>query len=243
MQYFLRMGLMVGFLAGVLGGALAVQAQDNFPVSDNWRGGLPPSGEMAFVLQRKGNNKPVGFQHFKFTDTDDGRLIVDIYSRIDIYLGPFRVFKYRHYNKEIWRDGRLLSLSSKTNNNGKNEFVALYEQDGKMLVRGNRYVGEVSPDIIPTSYFNPNFLRQSQVLSTQDGRVFPIGFTHIGRESVATYQGAVAAERFRVDGKLKIDIWYTPQGRWVRTEFKRGRITVEMVPANPTTHRRPRTQN
>ena len=242
MKQLLHIILGIGFLSILFGGLFGgtSYASDNFVVSKNWLAGVPPSGEMAFDLKRKGKRKPVGFQHFKFTPNEDGSLNVDTYIQIDIYFGPFRVYKYRHFNSEVWRDGKLIKLSSQTNRNGKKQFVEIYKQDGKLIENASRRSGELPPDIISTTYFNPLFVRQKQIVNTQDGRVFPMEVTYVGRETVPTYQGDVEAERFHTQGKLAIDIWYTTQGRWVRTEFAVGKnIVVEMVPVDPATRQPP----
>lgn len=210
-------------------------------VSEDWRAGIPTSQQMAFGIYRKGKEEPVGFQVLRFADQPDGSLEVEVYIEIDIYFGPFHVFGYRHHNLETWRDGKLIALSSRTDNNGKDEYVEVAEQAGELVGRGSRYSGTLPTGIIPTSYFNPNFIRQTQILSTQDGRVFEVQIIPRGREQVTTPSGQVAAERFSTKGKVKIDIWYTPQGQWVRTEFERRGLSAALVPVDPASLP-PRTQ-
>ena len=78
--------------------------------------------------------------------------------------------------------------------------------------------------IMSTSYFDPNFVRQQNLISSQDGRLLEVEVAYLGAEQVPDIIGSVEAHRFRLTGNLEIDIWYTEDGRWVRTEFSRGGV-------------------
>lgn len=199
-------------------------------VSTDWLGGVPENGRLAYEITRKG--KRLGFQTLDFTTLDNGDLQVDVHIEIDFKI-IFPLFRYLHDNREVWRDGKLLSLTSKTDNNGEDEFVRLRAEEGKLVGAGTKFTDNLTSDMLTTSYFNPNFIRQTALVSTQDGRRLDTGIEIIGREVLQLQTGRVEATRFRLSGKLRIDIWYTDSGRWVKTEFIRGGNKLIVQEVNP----------
>ena len=191
------------------------------PVSGDWQSGIPANNVLAYEVFR--NDKRIGFHHMQFTRTGDD-LRVDIHIELDVRLGFIPLFGYTHENTEIWRDGVLQSLVSKTDNNGKPAFADLVLEESSYLGRGSRYEGNLVLPIMSTSYFDPNFVRQQRLISSQDGRLLEVSVAYVGPEQVPDMTGSVEAHRFRLTGDLGIDIWYTKEGRWVRTEFSRGGV-------------------
>lgn len=199
-------------------------------IATDWLSGIPENNILAYEISRKG--KRLGFQTLEFTTLDNGDLQVDVHIEIDFAI-IIPLFRYTHDNREIWRDGKLLSLQSKTDNNGKDEFVDLRVEDDRLTGAGTDFADNLSPDMLSTSYFNPNFIRQQAVISSQDGRFLEIGVEEVGRETLVLEAGTVEATRFRLTGKLRIDIWYTDDGRWVKTTFSRGGNTLVIEEVNP----------
>ena len=200
-------------------------------VSTDWLGGIPASNQLAYEVTRKG--KRHGFQVFDFSRDEAGNLIVDVHIEIDFKFGPITLFHYTHKNQEIWRDGKVQSIVSRTNNNGDAEFTNLQRKADVLAGSGTKYQGAMADPIMPTTYFNPNFIRQSRFVSTQDGRLLEAEVEEIGRETLALPTGSVEATRFRLTGKLAIDIWYTDAGQWVRTEFSRRGNVLVISPIDP----------
>lgn len=200
-------------------------------VTDDWLGGLPETGDMlAYEISRKG--KRLGFQTLQFAKLENGDLQVDVHIEIDFKI-IIPLFTYTHDNREIWRDGKIRSIKSRTDNNGDDEFVDLRAEGDRLVGKGTDYESNLSADLLSTSYFNPNFVRQSELVSSQDGRLLNINIEEIGRETLNLEVGTVEATRFRLTGKLRIDIWYTDNGRWVKTEFTRGGNTLVIKQVNP----------
>lgn len=199
-------------------------------ITQDWLAGVPEGGMLAYEISRKG--KRLGFQTLDFKQLDNGDLQVDVHIEIDFAI-IIPLFTYTHDSREIWRDGKLLLLKSRTDNNGEDTFVDLRAEGDKLVGNGTDYENNLSADLLSTSYFNPNFIRQSEIVSSQDGRLLKIGIEELGRETLDLETGRVVATRFRLTGKLRIDIWYTDDGRWVKTEFTRGGNTLVIDQVNP----------
>lgn len=201
-------------------------------VSRDWLGGVPETGVLYYEISRKG--KPLGFQQINFSRTEAGELVVDVHIEIDFKLGPIPLFRYLHDNREIWRDGKLQSLKSKTFNNGEDVAVDLKLEDGRYVGTGTDFADNLEAPLLSTSYFNPNFIRQNAFISSQDGRLLPSEIETLGQEVLAIRGAPVQATRFRISGKLRIDIWYTDAGQWVQTEFSRGGNTLVIKQVDPS---------
>ncbi len=197
-------------------------------ISQDWLGGIPENNQLAYEIIRK--DKRIGFQTLDFRRDDKDQLLVDVYIRIDLKFGFITLFRYIHANQEVWKDGALQSIVSKTYNNGKDEMVDLRRQGDGLQGQGTKAVTPVSAPILTTSYFNPNFIRQNALLSTQDGRVLDVEISNLGLETVPTQDGVTEAVHYELTGDLRLNIWYTPAGQWVRTEFKLGSDTITIRP-------------
>jgi len=219
---FFALVLMVACLARpVAAGATA-------DISQDWLGGIPENNQLAYEIIRK--DKRIGFQTLSFSREDKDQLLVDVYIRIDLKFGFITLFRYIHANQEVWKDGALQSIVSKTYNNGDDELVELRLEGDGLQGKATKATLPVSAPILTTSYFNPNFVRQNALLSTQDGRVLNVDIANLGLDIVPTPDGPVEAVHYQLTGDLALNIWYTPAGQWVRTEFSLGSDTITIRP-------------
>lgn len=203
-------------------------APNGLSISRDWLSGIPENNQLAYEIILR--DKRVGFQSESFSYDEDGNLIVDIYININLKFGFIPLFRYLHASREVWRDGQLISLNSKTDNNGDDEFVSIERQGAELVGRGTKVSNAVSEAAISTSYFNPNFVDQDKLLSSQDGRILNVDIEALGVETVQTPNGPVEAVHHRLAGELKLDIWYSRQGQWIRSTFKIGKQEVRIEP-------------
>ncbi len=132
--------------------------------------------------------------------------------------GLLPVYHYHHKAEETWLGGRLLRLVSSTDDdNDLQSLTAERAPDGSLRIQGSKFSGSAPPDIMPTSYWNPDFPRRNLLLDTQNGRLLNVQVTQPGE---ALPQDVPAgAVQYRLDGDLKLDIWYDAQRGWVKTRF------------------------
>src|SRR5450755_3651225 len=69
-------------------------------------------GEHDFVLARHGDE-----------------VVVDNVAHFKVVVAFIPLYVYDHQNHEVWRNGCVVSVSSRTNDNGRKEFVEGAEQD------------------------------------------------------------------------------------------------------------------
>jgi len=205
-----------------------VAAIGSADISEDWLGGIPENNQLAYEIVRK--DKRIGFQTLSFIRDDNNQLVVDVYIRIDLKFGFITLFRYIHANQEVWKEGALQSIVSKTYNNGDDEVVDLRLEGDVLQGKATKAKLPVRAPILTTSYFNPNFIRQNALLSTQDGRILNVEIANLGVDTVPTPDGTVDAVHYQLTGDLALNIWYTPAGQWVRTEFSLGNETIAIRP-------------
>lgn len=197
--------------AAALGGSLLV-------------GGVAASALTAAALPFRVDmgGSPIGEHSVRFEQRgDELHAFVDI--KFDVGLAFITLYEYEHSNHEVWRDGRLISIDTRTNDDGE-----AYTVKGEATADGFRVVGSegellLPADILPSSYWNPSTLSAATLLDTQKGRILDARFAALGADRVTPQAGgSVDACRFRMTGDLDLDVWYDDQGRWVKMAFSFG---------------------
>jgi len=160
---------------------------------------LPYEGRTAYEVKR--GDRSLGWHRIKFTRQGD-ELIVDIAIDLEFKLGFVTLYDYTHRNREIWRDGKLVKIETRTDDDGT-PWIARGEltEEGFVIKDGIDGGRVVDAPFFPTSYWDRRFLEQEAVLGTQKGVIRDI-------------------ETEKVDGVYQIrrdiflDLIYDEQGRW-----------------------------
>lgn len=188
---------------------------------------------IRFDVRRGGDS--IGTHSVRFR-RDGEDLIVEIDIALEVRFAFMTVYRYRHTNRETWRNGRLTGIDARTDDDGDRFFVRAVSADGGLRIENNEGTSMAPPETLSTSYWNAGTVRQSRLIDTQYGRLASVTSTPIGARSVMTAAGPVRAECWRVSGDLDLDVCYDANGNWVGLDFEaRGsRITYAHVPASGT---------
>lgn len=170
----------------------------------------------AFAVDRNGS--PIGRHTLRFT-RDGRRLSVAIDIQLEVKLAFITLYRYRHTNRELWEDGRLLSFASRTDDNGTPHRVEARRAGEVILVESDAGRIEAPGDALPSTYWHRRFLDAPVWIDTQRGRLLNCQVTPRGVSRVSAAGDDVAADRFAVTGDLTLDLWYA-QERWVKLDFK-----------------------
>jgi hypothetical protein len=135
----------------------------------------------------------------------------------------FTMFSYSHRSEEIWRGGRLMSLNSRTVEDGETLDVA-----GVATPLGFRVVGKAGPFTAPAetltsnSLWTPAVLEQSTVVDAQHGGIIGVAARKVGDEQIAIGGRPVNTTRYSfITPYLAGSIWYDQENLWVRGDFER----------------------
>jgi hypothetical protein len=161
----------------------------------------PSSGVVVFDVMREGSD--IGDHRYTFRD-DGEALSVQVETDVAVKLPLIgvAVFRFEHDSHETWRDGRLATLTSTTNDDGEAHQVNLANADG-----------------FPASLWNDGILEQTMLLNTVDGRSMATSVVHVGPETIQAKGQAVPAHHYRLLGDLERDLWYDASGMLVKVAF------------------------
>ena len=204
---------MAGILGAFLAGATPVSAKVVYladPVS--------LYGEQI-VFDVKRNGTRVGTQTVTFKNTPDQSVKVGVALELAVKFLGITVYRYDYRSDAIWRDGLLVQLSSKQNDDGEVSEVRVVTSEDGLRVEGPKGVVVAAADLFPTNHWNPGVIGSRQVIDTLNGSLAEVTITNEGRETITAQGKAISATRFVYRGDVNPTVWYDDRGRWVKFKF------------------------
>ena len=187
----------------------------------------PPAGLIPFTVYRGGSR--IGHHHTRFSE-QGAVLRVDIEIRLTVRFAGIPVFRYTHDSVERWRDGRLIEISSDTDDDGRIYRLRGRAENGVFRVSDGRDgPWEAPPDIIPTSYWHKGVTRNERLLHTQYGAPFELSTQLLGRDTIEAAGTTIEADRYRLSASLIVDAWYNLADQWVKLSFSARGSEIEDV--------------
>ncbi|HXI86068.1 MAG TPA: DUF6134 family protein [Parvularculaceae bacterium] len=169
--------------------------------------------DAAFYVLLKGH--PIGYHIVNVEETAEG-LVVDTRVELTVKFGPLQLYRYRHAAHEVWRDGALQRLSSRTNDNGRRMFLEIARADGVLMIDGNAYKGPAPAEARTSSYWNRSVVDCPIVINTQNGELIDVDVQDLG-PAPTPFVGK--AEHYRVTGTLTLDVYYDG-AKWNGADFR-----------------------
>lgn len=202
--------------------------------------GLNTRDSLSFKVLRDGSQ--IGHHRIAFEQIGD-ELHVDVAVDLEVSLAFITLFRYEHRTKEVWRDGRLISLESQTNDDGEEYRVSARSTAEGLMVEGadGRFLAPAG--ILPTTYWHPDTVEQDTLLDTQHGRLLSVSSTPKGTDVIEAASAQLPAERFALEGDLEADLWYDPSGDWMKIAFSVRGSDIDYVPVGPHRGLTPQTQS
>ena len=200
-------------LAMALGAALLVAARAAAAAD------FPPPGKMSYVVTRNGDQ--IGTHEMEFV-RDGNRFTVLTRVEASVTFAGVTVFRFANESQEEWVDGRLASFVSDSYDNGKphhvivepsNDGLWVTEHNHRKLFPGVRLVGTL---------WNPETIGQTLLVDPVDGRLRHVTIVDRGLEMVWVQGRSVQARHISITGKMRREVWYGPDNRIVRFEFRAG---------------------
>lgn len=174
-----------------------------------------PHEPLTFTAYR--NDSRLGFHRIGFVE-DGRRLTVDIEIVFDVKLAFIPLYRYRHSNREVWDDGRLISLDSETDDNGESYRVKARAEGDRLLVDGSGGKLDLPGDTLTTSYWHEAAMISGEWLGTQEGQLARSEVTKKPVEMVMVEGQSVEATPYDLIGDITCTLWYR-NGRWVKLRF------------------------
>ena len=172
------------------------------------------------------DDKDIGVHRFSVARQDD-RELVEIEADFRVTFLAIPVYSYDHRNREVWRDGCLVRIESKTDDNGDEFRVEGEDRGDRFVVATQDGTIELDADCVMSfAYWNREFLTQGRLLNAQTGEYLPVSVEELGIETLRLGDAPVEARRYRLsnrDEDIDISVWYaTDSGRWLSLESRVG---------------------
>ena len=161
---------------------------------------------------------------------------VNIEIKLNINFLGFNIYKYAHNNIEKWSGNKLVSLDSKTDQNGAIMTCTLKEKDGKLDISGTNNITLLNNSVLPSSYWNSILVKGNKrldILNTQDCSFISLNIKFLGNEKI--YNSELSADHFKLKGfeaggsEVDIDLWYDESDNWVKMKFMKDESTIDYV--------------
>ena len=169
----------------------------------------PPAGIFIYTIIREG--EPVGQQRMEFV-SDGEKLRVLSHMELNVTLLGMTLYAFNQQVEEVHRGGKIMSLSSEADDDGKNRKVNLVLEGD--LLRGD-YNGDqraVEPTLITSLFWQKPALGETQVIDTIRGKVRDVTVKDLGAETLTLPVGKVETHHYQMTGEWKRDLWYDVNG-------------------------------
>jgi hypothetical protein len=168
------------------------------------------------------DDRAIGYQRFALTQAEEGTRI-ETQAEFEVKVLRITAFAYDHRNTELWRDGCLQAIDSRTDSNGKKYTVSGRARDASFVVATNEGERRLGDCVASFAYWDRDVLLQRQrLLNSQTGEYMPVRIDALGPDRVRIGQRDVAVERYALRGPgLDITLAYAAGGGdWVALDSK-----------------------
>ncbi len=184
---------------------------------------------IAFDVIRDGRQLGTHIVRFE-REGDTLRVVSDVDLRVG--LGPLTLFRYEHDATEYWENNQLVRFESRTLKDGERLHVSAERAGDQLDINGMSYDAEPLRVQLPAALSVSSHWRGYQsdstaIFNTETGEAMDVVITDLGTETMTINGRSVSAQRLRMEGTLTVDLWYGPDGEWLKCEFEaRGETVV-----------------
>ena len=128
---------------------------------------------------------------------------------------------YKHVSNESWSNGCLSKIDSKTDDDGDFFKVKGQLEEKQFELKANKNSFQYPACLMTFAYWDPNILKQSKLLNSQDGELLDINVEFIADELMVIRQEKIITKHYQLvaskddNEKLKIQLWYDKEMNWV----------------------------
>ena len=188
------------------------------------------------------NNKNIGKHIFSFR-REENKLFVDSEINFEIKKLGVVLYKYHVKGTEVYEDGKLVKFNSKTNQNGKEQYVNLTRENEEFLIDGSSYKGKTSFDHLLGTWWNHSIVEAPAQISAVSGRIIQQKVTFLGKEKLKIqdksyntlhFNFSSSDEKLSKDKRLNTNVWYDEKTLyWVKATFeKKGKWEYKLLSVN-----------
>jgi hypothetical protein len=164
------------------------------------------------------NGDPIGAATVRLLR--DGRQTVAVVATdVQVKIAEITVYRFEQRETEHWADGRLLAMTSVTDDNGTVHRVSAQSRGNALSVDADGRVSTVNPAVIPVSLWNASLVNKTVALDPQSGRLTPVSVVDHGEERLVLQGRPTVAHHYSITTDFAQEVWYDQQHRLVKAEL------------------------
>jgi hypothetical protein len=171
------------------------------------------------------DDEPIGYHTFEVQKGERTATVITE-AEFDVSFMLIPVYSYDHSNRETWKDGCLVNLESRTNDDGEESFVRLVKERELIRIETGDGTQNKTSCIRSFAYWDPELINSSQLLNSQTGEIVNVSYKFVGEEKIQARNNTINANRYLLLGKdgmdndIHISLWYGTDNEWLALESK-----------------------
>jgi hypothetical protein len=211
---------------GLLAAGLAAAPGETTPAP----AGAPPAGTYTYSIRHE-TLGTIGKHVARFRQ-DGADTIVDVTIDLDVRLAFVRLYRFESRGREVWRDGRLVSLETLTNDDGREIRVSARAEGDRLVIDGPAGRTETDAGLNTTHLWNAGRLMVSQLVEPTSGNLYRVAIADRGADRIVALDRQVATRRYAITGEIEGELWYAADGTWLRFDFRKHGSTLRLALAS-----------
>jgi hypothetical protein len=131
---------------------------------------------------------------------------------LSVSLLGMTLYDFKQQVEEVHQDGKITSLISEADDDGKDRKVNLTLQGDLLKGDYNGGARAVEPTLVTSLFWQKPALGQTQVLDTVRGKVRDVSVKDLGVETLSLPVGRIETHHYQMTGEWKRDLWYDANG-------------------------------
>lgn len=164
------------------------------------------------------NGEKVGEHEINFARHGDN-IVAETHADIAVPFLFLTGYRFDYKSTSVWDAEGLSSLVAKTDDDGDESDVTINRDGQTFVVTGPTGTLDTDLSLPPTEHWSISFLQHPEVLNTITGHINKITTTKLGSAFVPAANGIIRADRYRLEGDIRMETWYDPAGRWLGMRF------------------------
>jgi hypothetical protein len=153
----------------------------------------------------------------------DGTETIAVAAEVKVKLALY-TYVYQLNSAEVWKNGQLVSVEAKSNDDGKRRTVSAVAGDRGLTVTVNRETRKIGGDVITATGVRvpgADKVRDAILFDSEDGSETAVRVEPLGACKVTLNGKVIEGARFKLTGKdVNAEWWFDKNGRVIRQESK-----------------------
>lgn len=174
------------------------------------------------------DGEKIGHEKVEITQTADGH-VVRVETLTDVQV-LFLRFHYDHQRTERWHGNTLVSVETTTNDDGTHyTYQASYQDDCYALAGKGVGKRDACDNAWPLTLWHEDVTRKTNLYSVINAEPYRVETRKIGDEKLMVGNRETPATHYVMSGDIKRDLWYGPDGKLLKTSFKRRGYDIDFI--------------